>query len=152
MKIKGILNFRPLEAIDKFNKLQLSNKIISKVDEDNIDSIFVFGSYVDRKFTITPAQSYFFGWIKYDEKKEKLEPNDLDILILTKEDYETPTESKSNIRGKNLVHGDYESWWVDTDYKDYLHLLIANKNNWNKAIEEKDEMALRINKQMQQIY
>lgn len=152
MKIQGILNSKPLEAIDKFNKLQLSNKIISKVDEDNIDSIYVFGSYVDRKFKIIPAESHFWGLIKTEEKKIEIEPNDLDILILTKEDYEIPTESKSNIRGKNLVHGDYESWWVDTDYKDYLHLLIANKNNWNKAIEEKDEMALRINKQIQQIY
>lgn len=152
MKVKGILSFQPLEQIKDIDKLDLSNKILDKVDWDNIDSIYVYGSYVDRKYKVIPAKSYFWGLFKVDSYKEEIKPNDLDILILTKENYQIPTESKSNIRGKSLVHGAYESWWVDTDYKNYLHLLVANKNDWKKALEEKDEMALRINKQIQRIF
>lgn len=157
MVVKGILNFVLLNKelttnSKKIDLLALSNKILSKVDEDNIDSIYIYGSFINPKYKLIPPKSYFFGLIKYPEQKIQLKPNDLDILVLTKNDYETPTEFKSNIRGKSLIHGDYEVWWVDTDFKDYLHLLIANRNNWEKAVKEKDEMALRINKDIKCIW
>lgn len=105
---------------------KIKSAILSEMSLEDIVEMRAFGSCIKPLKTrvIEGKEHSFFGLFRSKEPNivENIYPNDVDILVLTKE---KPT-----------------SGWR----KDVLHVTIVSKEYWDKALKEGDLETVEINK------
>ena len=145
-------NFNLLPRI--VDKNEVLEKILNNVKRDDIISVSIFGSVIHPKIKKTkyPKRNFFGCIVGYEYEIEKLKPKDIDILVIVRSGKGIKEYKEDLMVEQAEWDGGYGFDWVKREKIGYLHLLVATKKDFDKAVKDGDEDANRILKTMKTVF
>lgn len=118
---------------------EIIESILEIEKKENIDEIYLYGSWISPKKEIKVKN----GWFSNKVYEEMIEPNDIDILIVTKNNYEIPIEYNGEGLYDYFLEDGYYRWNKRKKKNDLIHLFLINKNSLMLALDSNDNNLMK---------